>query len=193
MHTALKPRRRWPASLPVALVALVTCLTVPSSAAAADQLCYGSIKPLEVTEERESGVSYEFACRESIRSFFVVSSQELSAFGVDAEVYDPQSGGGAIRNDDRFAECEGDSPDYGFGCAGIYSGFGRFIRGSFDTTAAACARDPKTNKVLLSALVVAGDARGRLFGPYRLARPKACNKAPFLAPKGAAERKPSRR
>ncbi|MBA2516860.1 MAG: hypothetical protein H0V22_06025 [Solirubrobacterales bacterium] len=193
MHTAHKPRSRWLASLPVALIALTAGLTVPSSAAAADQFCYGSIKPIEVTEERESGVSYQFACREAVRSFLVVSSQELSAFGVDAEVYDPDSGGGAIRPDDRFGECEGETPGYGFGCSGTYSAFGRVIRGSFDTTDPACSRDPRTNKLTLSSMVIVGDAKGKLSGPYKLARPKDCNKAPFLAPKAVSKPKASRR
>lgn len=190
MHTAQKPRSRWLASLTVALVALVAGLTVPSSASAADQLCYGSIAPIEVTADREAGVDYEFACREPVSSFFLVSSQELSAFDVSSEVFDPGQDGG-IRGDDRFAECEGDLPGYGFGCTGVYSGFGRLIRASFDTTDPACARDPKSNRLKLSAQIIVGDSKGKLSGPYRLARPKACNRAPFLAP--AAKPKASRR
>lgn len=74
----------------------------------------------------------------------------------------------------------------------MYSGFGRLIRASFDTAEPACARDPKTNKLKLNAQIVVGDAKGRLSGPYKLARPKACNKTPFATTK-TSTRKAQRR
>lgn len=192
MQTVLTSRSRWLAGLPVALVALTAWLAVPSTAAA-DQLCYGSITPIKPSGERDTGVDYEFACREPVSAYFLVSSRELSAFDVSADVFDPQPLGGAIRGDDRFGECEGATPSYGFGCTGTYSSFGRLIRASFDTTDPACARDKTTNKLTLSAQVIVGDAKGRLSGPYRLARPKACNRAPFVEQQAPASKgKPSR-
>lgn len=190
MNTVLTPWSRWLAGLPIALVVLTAWLAVPSSAGA-EQLCYGSITPLKPTGERESAVDYEFACREPVSAFFLVSSRELSAFDVSADVFDPQPQGGAIRGDDRFGECEGQTPGYGFGCTGSYSSFGRLVRASFDTSDPPCARDKTTNKLTLSAQVIVGDAKGRLSGPYRLARPKACNRAPFAAPKAPASKRRS--
>ena len=57
----MHPRRFAPlvAALALAVLAL-------PSAAHAEQFCYGDIKPMEATPERDTGVTYEFTCREPV-------------------------------------------------------------------------------------------------------------------------------
>jgi hypothetical protein len=176
MHTATTPRARWMAGLGLALACLAAALAQPSIAAA-EQACYGSTKTLPNTEERDNGVSYEFACNEPAKAFFLLTTSELSFFDVSADVFDPASAGGAIRGDDRFGECEGDIPSLGFGCAGTYSAQGRLVRGTFDTDGPPCARDRRTRKVMLHASLIVEGATGKLSGPYELIKPKGCPKA----------------
>jgi hypothetical protein len=150
-------------------------LALPS-AAQAEQFCYGAIKPMKATAERDTGVGYEFTCREPVKAFSLTSTTMLSAFDVAADVFDPDSGGGAIRADDRFGECEGSIPSYGFTCGtGGNAGFGRFTRASFDTESDPCGRDG-TNHIALKASIVVANANGKLSGPYILGKPKGCPK-----------------
>jgi hypothetical protein len=87
MHTATTPRARWMAGLGLALACLAAALAQPSIAAA-EQACYGSTKTLPNTEERDNGVSYEFACNEPAKAFFLLTTSELSFFDVSADVFD---------------------------------------------------------------------------------------------------------
>ena len=149
-------------------------LALPS-AAKAEQFCYGDIAAIEATPERDTGVTYEFTCREPVRAFSFTTSVRLSAFDVAADVFDPEAQGGAIRGDDRFSECEGAIPSYGFTCGtGINTGLGRFTRATFDTESAPCTRD-KSNHIALAAWVtVQNVTNGRLSGPFPLGKPKGC-------------------
>jgi hypothetical protein len=173
MHTAMTPGARLKAGLGLALAVLAAALALPS-AAAAEQGCYGSLKTLPKTAERDTGVGYEFACTEPAKAFFLIATQELISFDVTADVFDPVDQGGGIRPDDRFGECEGEIPSFGFGCAGTYSALGRLVRGNFDTTENPCARDKLSRKQLLHASIVVLSANGKLFGPYELVKPKGC-------------------
>ena len=166
----MHPRRFAPL---VAALALVV-LALPS-AAQAEQFCYGNIKPIAATPERDTGVTYEFTCREPVKAFNVTTTSSLSAFDVSADVFDPEASGGAIRGDDRFGECEGGIPSFGFSCAGVNSGFGRFTRAGFDTESDPCGRDATNHIALKASLVVAG-ANGKLAGPFNLGKPKGCAK-----------------
>jgi hypothetical protein len=158
------------------VAALVLGVLALPSAAQAEQFCYGGIKPIKATPERDTGVAFEFTCREPVKAFNVTSTTMLSAFDVSADVFDPDSGGGAIRGDERFGECEGSIPSYGFSCAsGINSGFGRFTRATFDTETDPCGKDA-TNHIALRASVVVANANGKLSGPYILGKPKGCPK-----------------
>jgi len=172
------------------LVAALTLgvLALPS-AAKAEQFCYGDIAAIEATPERDTGVTYEFVCREPVKAFAVTTSVKLSAFDVAADVFDPESAGGAIRGDDRFSECEGAIPSYGFTCGtGGNSGFGRPTRATFDTELSPCARD-KSNRIALAAWVtVQNVSNGRLSGPFPLGKPKGCA-APAKKAKKKAKKK----
>jgi hypothetical protein len=148
-------------------------LALPS-AASAEQFCYGNIKPIEATAERDTGVTYEFSCREPVKAFSLTSTVKLTAFDVAADVFDPAAIGGAIRGDDRFSECEGGVPSYGFTCGtGGNLGLGRFTRAAFDTETDPCGRD-KSGHIALSSSVVVENANGRLSGPFVLGKPKGC-------------------
>jgi hypothetical protein len=157
-------------------VLALLALALPSTAGASStQFCLGTVTPIKATSERDTGVDYQFSCHDGIASFALVTSTELSAFDVSADVFDPGAAG-AIRGDDRFAECEGDLPGFGFICAGAYSAQNRVIKASFDTTADPCARDADKH-LLLKASVVVRSLDGKLNGPYRLAKAiKGCPK-----------------
>jgi hypothetical protein len=149
-------------------------LALPS-AAKAEQFCYGDITPVEATPERDTGVAYEFTCREPVRAFSVTTSVKLSAFDVAADVFDPPAAGGAIRGDDRFSECEGAIPSFGFTCGtGGNMGFGRWTRATFDTDLAPCARDRSNHIALAAWVTVQNLTNGRLSGPFALGKPKGC-------------------
>jgi hypothetical protein len=151
-------------------------LALPS-AARADQFCYGDIKPIAPTAERDTGVNYEFTCRELVKAFNITTTTQLTGFDVSADVFDPEASGGAIRPDDRFGECEGDIPSFGFNCgSGQNSGFGRFTRAGFDTMTDPCGRD-STGHIALRASLVVENANGKLSGPYDLGKPKGCGPA----------------
>ena len=151
-------------------------LALPGTAGASStQFCLGSVTPIKATADRDTGASYQFSCHDAITSFALITSSELSAFDVAADVFDSGSGG-AIRGDDRFAECEGELPGSGFVCNGVYSAQNRVIKASFDTTANPCARDADRNLLLKTAVVVRS-ADGKLNGPYRLGKAiKGCPK-----------------
>jgi hypothetical protein len=158
------------------VAALALALLALPSAAQAEQFCYGNIKPMEATPERDTGVAYEFSCREPVKAFNLATSVRLSAFDVAADVFDSAATGGAIRGDDRFSECEGDIPSFGFSCGtGINQGLGRFTRASFDTETDPCARD-KSNHIALKAWIVVAGNNGKLSGPYVLGKPQGCAK-----------------
>jgi hypothetical protein len=149
-------------------------LALPS-AARAEQFCYGDVKPIEATPERDTGVGYQFTCREPVKAFSLTTSVRLSAFDVAADVFDPDAIGGAIRGDDRFSECEGSIPSYGFTCGtGQNTGLGRFTRAGFDTEASPCARDRSGHVALQAWIVVQNVNNGRLSGPFDLGKPKGC-------------------
>jgi hypothetical protein len=175
MHTALSDGSRRLGSL--ALVALALALALPSAARAADdQFCYGGVKPIKPDTERDTGASYEFSCRAAITGFVLMSTSQLASFDVTADVFNSPGEGGALRGDDRFGECEGELPSYGFRCTGTYTGLGRFVRASFDGVESPCARDSAGHVQARYSLVVVNQT-GKVAGPYELGKPKGCPKA----------------
>lgn len=176
MHTALPyGSRRWWA-LALTLCATALALALPSASNAADsQFCFGNVTPIKPTAERDTGATYEFSCGAAITGFALVSSSEIASFDVAADVFDAPADGGAIRGDDRFGECEGDLPGFGFHCNGTYSAKGRLIRATFDGTDSVCARDSK-RQVIARYSVIVTNAAGKVAGPYDLGRPHHCPK-----------------
>ena len=177
MHTALPygSRRWWAFALTLCATALA--LAVPTASRAADaQVCFGDVKPIKPTTERDTGGTYEFSCHSPITGFALVSTSEIASFDVAADVFEAPDAGGAIRGDDRFGECEGDLPSFGFHCNGTYSGNGRWVRATFDGTDSPCARDT-AGHVIARYSVVVTSAAGRVSGPYDLGRTHHCPKA----------------
>jgi hypothetical protein len=173
MQMATTPRPHFKAGLALAFAVLAAALALPS-AAAAEQGCFGSLKTMPKTAERDTGVSFEFACREPAKAFTLIATQELISFDASADVFDSVAQGEAIRGDDRFGECAGEIPSFGFVCAGTYSALGRLVRGNFDTTKNPCARDKVSRKQLLHASIVVLGTTGTLSGPYELDKPTGC-------------------
>ena len=175
MHTspARRSARRWPA--PVLLASVAVALAAPSAAQADNQFCYGKVTPIDVTEERDTGATYEFACREAIKGFAIATTQPLAGFDVSADVFDSVATGGALRSDDRFGECEGDLPGVGFTCAGTYSAQGHIVRAGFDGMSSPCARDASRHVAMSTSLVVVSTS-GKLSGPFDLGRTSGCPK-----------------
>ena len=177
MHTALPyGSRRWWA-LALTLCATALALALPSASRAAEaQSCYGSVKQIKPTADRDTGAAYEFSCSSAVTGFALVSTSEIASFDVAADVFDSAATGGAIRGDDRFGECEGELPGFGFHCTGTYTGIGRFVRATFDGSESPCARDAKRHVIARYSLIVANGA-GRVSGPYDLGRTQGCPKA----------------
>lgn len=175
LHTSPARGNRWRWPAPVLLATVAAALALPSAAQADNQFCYGKVTPIEVSEERDTGAAYEFSCREAIKGFAISTTVPLSAFDVSADVFDAAAAGGALRNDDRFGECEGDLPGIGFTCAGSYSGLGHFVRATFDGMESPCARDASRHVALRTSVIVASTA-GKLSGPYDLGRTTGCPK-----------------
>ena len=171
MSTAHVSGSRRLASLVGALA--LALLALPAAARADDQSCGGTLKPIAKTADRDTGVTYQFRCALPITGFALVTTTELTGFDVSADVFDSDSAGGGIRGDDRFGDCAGDIPSYGFRCAGTYSGKSRFIRSAFDTTANPCAR-ASDRELKLRASVIVLNKGGKLSGPYQLSRPRGC-------------------
>jgi hypothetical protein len=156
--------------------ALAVALALPAASHAADpQFCEGSVTAIKADAERDTGANYQFSCRAPITGFAFLSTSEISSFDVSADVFDAPDQGGAIRGDDRFGECEGDLPGFGFHCTGTYTGIGRFVRATFDGTESPCARDAKRHVIARYWLIVANGA-GRVSGPYDLGRTQGCPK-----------------
>ena len=177
MHTALSDGSRRLGSLSLALVALAVALALPSAARAADdQFCYGGVERIAPDKERDTGASYEFSCRAAITGFALMSTSRLASFDVTADVFNSPGEGGALRGDDRFGECEGELPSYGFRCTGTYTGLGRFVRASFDGVESPCARDSSRHVRARYSLVVVNQT-GKVAGPYELGKTKGCPKA----------------
>lgn len=172
------PRETKPFAFTVAfaIVALVFALALPAPASAADpQFCEGKVKQIKPTADRDTGAGYEFSCRAPISGFSLVSASQIASFDVSADVFDPPAQGGGLRGDDRFGECEGDLPSYGFRCNGTYGALGRVVRASFDGVASPCARDASRHVIGHYSLVVV-NTTGKIAGPYDLGRTKSCPK-----------------
>ena len=126
----------------IGLSALAVAVALPSAAQAADDTtCYGKLTAAK-TAERDTGIAYQWACNAAVKTFALVTTVPTASFDATADVFDPKELGGALRGDDRFGECEGDLPGFGFTCGtGGYGGFSRVTKGEFDTMADPCARD----------------------------------------------------
>src|SRR5262245_55433632 len=104
-----------------ALALVAFALALPAASRAADpQFCEGSVTAIKADAERDTGANYQFSCRAPITGFAFLSTSEISSFDVSADVFDAPDQGGAIRGDDRFGECEGEIPSFGFICNGTY-------------------------------------------------------------------------
>jgi hypothetical protein len=197
MHTALPDGSRRLRPLAFALVAfafaLALALALPSASQAADdQFCYGNVKPIKPDAERDTGAAYEFSCRAAITGFALVSTSGIASFDVAADVFDSPGEGGVIRGDDRFGECEGDIPSFGFRCTGTYTGIGRFVRGTFDGVDSPCARDATGHVAARDSLIVVNKT-GKVAGPYELGKAKHCPKAKKTKKTKAKHKKPASR
>jgi hypothetical protein len=156
--------------------ALAVALALPAAARASDdQSCYGKLAPIAKSAERDTGVTYTFVCGQPVKAFGITTNVQTSSFDVAADVFDPKDQGGAIRGDDRFGECIGGLPGYGFTCAGAYSALGRVVTATFDTMDDPCARDASRHVILRGGLIVE-NANGTLGGPYDLGKITGCPK-----------------
>ena len=183
-------RRRLTA--PLLLLALAAAAAIPSAAQAADsQFCYGKVTPIEPTAERDSGANFEFSCAEPVKAFALTTTEQLVSFDVAADVFDGTASGGALRGDDRFNECEGDIPGFGFTCTGAYNGFGRVVKATFDGMESPCKRDASRHVALRTSLVVMSPS-GKLSGPFSFGRTSGCPK-PAKAVKKRKKSKKSHR
>jgi hypothetical protein len=169
-------------------IALLALLLPGATHAAQDQSCYGSLKALPKTADRDTGVSYRFACGGPAKAFVLSNSTRLSYFDVSADVFDPDDQGGAIRGDDRFGECNGAIPGVGFICTGSYAGYSRTVSGSFDTSIDPCARDRHGHLKVRTSITVL-NADGTMAGPYGLGKPQGCPKPTPTARKTAGKRR----
>lgn len=179
MHQALTDgsRRRLPLAFALVAFAFALTLALPSASRAADdQFCYGSVKQIKPDAERDTGAAYEFSCRQAVIGFALLSNSAMASFDVAADVFDSPGEGGAIRGDDRFGECEGDLPSFGFRCTGTYTGIGRFVRATFDGAESPCARD-STGHIAARYTLVVVNKTGKLGGPFELGKAKGCPKA----------------
>lgn len=163
---------------PIAVVlgALAVAVALPAVAQASDdQSCYGKLTPA-MTAERDTGVAYEWVCTQPVKSFALVTNVQTASFDVTADVFDPKELGGGLRGDDRFGECEGDLPGFGFTCGtGGYGGFGRVTKAQFDAMDNPCARDARRHVILAGSLIVASPT-GKLSGPFALGKITGCPK-----------------
>jgi hypothetical protein len=171
-----------------ALALALLALALPGAAhAASDQFCYGSQKALPKTADRDTGVSYRFACGKPAKAFLLSNSTRLSSFDVSADVFDPDDQGAAIRGDDRFGECTGAIPGLGFICSGTYAGYSRTVSATYDTAGDPCARD-RHGHLKNRASVTVLNADNTLSGPYGIGKPQGCPK-PAPARKAAKHRR----
>ena len=173
----------------VGLSAVALAVALPSAAQAADgQSCYGKLTQAK-SAERDTGVAYQWVCAEAVKSFAVVTNVQTASFDATADVFEAKENGGELSAQDRFGECEGDLPGFGFTCAtGSYSGFGRVTKGVFDAMDDPCARDASRHLILRASLIVQG-ANGKLSGPFDLGKVSGC---PKPAKKAKAKRKHKR-
>jgi hypothetical protein len=173
----------------VGLSALAMAVALPSAAQAADgQSCYGKLTQAK-SAERDTGVAYQWVCASAVKSFALVTTAQTASFDATADVFEAKENGGELSGSDRFGECEGDLPGFGFNCAtGGYSGFGRVTKGTFDAMGDPCARDASRHLILRGSLIVQG-ANGKLSGPFDLGKVSGC---PKPAKKAKAKRKHKR-
>lgn len=160
----------------VGLSALAMAVALPSVAHASDdQSCYGKLTQAK-SAERDTGVGYQWVCAQAVKSFALVTNAQTASFDATADVFEAKENGGQLSSQDRFGECEGDLPGFGFRCAtGGYSGFGRVTKGTFDSMDDPCARDASRHLILRASLIVQG-ANGKLGGPFDLGKAGGCPK-----------------
>ena len=160
----------------VGLGVLALAVALPSVAHAADeQACYGKLTQAR-TAERDTGVGYQWVCTAPVKSFAVATNVPTASFDATSDVFEAKENGGGLSAEDRFGECEGDLPGFGFTCGtGGYGGFGRVTKGAFDTMDDPCARDASRHLLLRASLIVQG-AGGKLSGPFDLNKVSGCPK-----------------
>ena len=174
----------------VAVLAFAVALALPPASHAANpQFCEGSVTAIKADTERDTGANYQFTCRAPITGFAFVDTAEISGFDVSADVFDSPGQGGNLRGDDRFGECEGDIPSFGFICNGTYGALGRIVKGSFDGSASPCVRDASRHLSARYSIVVVNTG-GKVAGPYELGRTKGCPKPAKKAKKHTKHKKP---
>lgn len=173
----------------IGLSALAVAVALPSAAQAADDMtCYGKLTAAK-TAERDTGVAYQWACNQAVKTFALVTTVPTASFDATADVFDPKELGGALRGDDRFGECEGELPGLGFTCGtGSYGGFSRVTKGEFDTMDDPCARDADRHLRLAASLIVESTS-GKLSGPFFLGKVSGCPKPAKPAKAKAKKRK----
>jgi hypothetical protein len=154
----------------VGLSALAVAVALPSAAQAADtQSCYGKLTQAR-SAERDTGVA---------------TNAQTASFDATADVFEAKENGGELSGTDRFGECEGDLPGFGFTCGtGSYGGFGRVTKGTFDSMDGPCKRDAARHLILRGSLIVQS-AGGKLSGPFDLGKVSGC---PKPAKKATAKR-----
>jgi hypothetical protein len=160
----------------VGLSALAVAVALPSAAQAADtQSCYGKLTQAK-SAERDTGVAYQWVCAEAVKSFALVTNAQTASFDATADVFEAKENGGELSGTDRFGECEGDLPGFGFTCGtGAYGGFGRVTKGTFDSMDGPCKRDAARHLILRGSLIVQS-AGGKLSGPFDLGKVGGCPK-----------------
>ena len=176
----------------IGLSAVALAVALPSAAQAADgQSCYGKLTQAK-SAERDTGVAYQWVCATAVKSYAVVTNVQTASFDATADVFEAKENGGALSSQDRFGECEGDFPGFGFSCAtGGYSGFGRVTKGTFDTMEGPCARDASRHLMLRASLIVQG-VNGKLSGPFDLGKVSGCPKPAKKAKAKSHKRKHKR-
>lgn len=120
-----------------------------------------------------SQVNYRLSCRGSIKSFAIVSSDSVTGFEANADVF---TGNTTAPAESDSAGCEGDFPSRGFICKGTITGKNT-MTGLYEPEAAPCS---VKGRWLPRVAVVVVAADGTASGPFGLGGPGKC-KAPRSA------------
>ncbi len=146
------PRTRISVAGLAVMAGLLGVLALPGTASAARAECVASATFTDELAEVgfAKGMSYSFACTETIKGFSIIANRELAYFEPEVAVYNSETG---EATSEQFA-CEGPIPGLGFGCGGSAT-LGNVTQGTLASLDAPCSR--KLGPIRLQLIVASED------------------------------------
>jgi len=185
-------RKRW-GVLGSAMILMGMLLAPSSASATAPNFCKGHLSRGAARgaavnlQSGESAISFKFACAFPVTGFAIRTNNEVAGFDVALPVFDRAN---TLIPGESFA-CEGDTPGFGIGCNGVYTGDFHIIQGTLLTTAEPCKAPRAEADLVVAAATInkKGTIDQSITSPIKLGRVHGCPKVARHGKAGKKKRK----